>query len=161
MDAPEPPCRPAYRLERDPFGRLAMVRDGRCIVPITPVRAFPITASGEGIALLDAQGGELAWIERLDDLADDPRHLIAEELASREFVPEIRRIRRVSAHTTPSVWQVETDRGPAQFTLRAEEDIRRLSTDTLLITDSHGVQYLIRKVTALDKASRRFLDHFL
>ncbi len=157
----ETPNPPGYRLERDPFGRLALLRGGQRIAPVVPVRSFPIAAPDEGIALLDSQGREAAWIERLEDLPADLRALITEELASREFVPRIQRIRRVSTHATPSVWQVDTDRGPTQLTLRAEEDIRRLSADTLLIADSHGVQFLIRNVSALDKASRRFLDHFL
>ncbi|HUH39588.1 MAG TPA: DUF1854 domain-containing protein [Castellaniella sp.] len=152
---------PDFRLERDPFGRLALIRDGQRISPIIPVRAFPIGAPDECIALVDPQGREAAWIEHLSALPDDLRVLINDELASREFVPQIQRIRRVSTYATPSVWQIDTDRGPAQLTLKAEEDIRRLSSDTLLIADSHGVQFLVRDITSLDKTSRRLLDHFL
>ncbi|MER1966721.1 DUF1854 domain-containing protein [Castellaniella sp. GW247-6E4] len=158
---PETRDHPGYRLERDPFGRLALVRNGQRIAPVVPVRSFPIAAPDEGIALIDPQGREAAWIERLEDLPADLRALIADALASREFVPKIQRIRRVSTYATPSIWQVDTDRGPTQLTLRAEEDIRRLSAERLLIADSHGTQFLIRDVSALDKTSRRFLDHFL
>ena len=35
---------------------------------MVPVRAFPIAAPAQGLSLLSAQGRELAWIERLDDL---------------------------------------------------------------------------------------------
>lgn len=152
---------PGFRLSRDPFGRLAFERNGQRICPVVPVRGFPIAAPNEGIALMDSQGRELAWIERLEDLPADIRLLIIDELASREFVPRIQRIRRVSTYATPSLWLVDTDRGPTQLTLKAEEDIRRLSPASLLITDSHGVQFLIPDTAVLDKASRRTLDHFL
>ena len=56
---------------------------------------------------------------------------------------------------------MDTDRGPTRLTLKAEEDIRRLSAGSLLITAAHGVQFLVRDMAALDKASRRILDHFL
>jgi hypothetical protein len=148
-------------LSRDPFGRLLLTRPGTAGIVVQPVRAFPISQPGQSIALVSAQGNELAWIEHLDDLPTEARRLINEELAQREFTPEILRIRRASGWVTPSHWDVDTDRGATRLTLKAEEDIRRLSGTTLLISDAHGVNYLIRDLTALDKASRRILDHFL
>jgi hypothetical protein len=56
---------------------------------------------------------------------------------------------------------VETDRGETRFVLKGEEDIRRISHSTLLIADNHGIEFLIRDIQALDKASRKFLDRFL
>lgn len=76
-------------------------------------------------------------------------------------MPEIRRIVSVSTFATPSSWQVETDRGNATFVLRGEEDIRRLAGHTLLITDMHGIFFLIRDALALDRHSRKLLDRFL
>ena len=150
------------QLIRDPHGRLQLTTaDGVVHEGVVPVRAFPIAAPAEGIALVGTDGHELAWIDRLDDLPDATRTLIEEELASREFVPEIRRLRHVSTFAIPSTWDVETDRGEARFILKGEEDIRRLGTATLLIGDSHGVQYLIRDLSSLDKTSRRLLDRFM
>ena len=54
------------------------------------------------------------------------RGLLEEELALRDFVPEITRIHSVSSFGTPSTWEVETDRGATSFVLKGEEDIRRL-----------------------------------
>jgi hypothetical protein len=155
------PGRPDWSLARDAFGRLMLARPGQPDAPVTPVRGFPITAPDEDIALIGAQGLELAWIERLDALPIETRRLLDEELSQREFRPEILRIRHASTWATPSHWDVDTDRGPARLTLKAEEDIRRLPASSLLITDAHGVQFLVRDTAALDKASRRILDHFL
>ena len=148
-------------LARDPFGRLVLRRDGERHVGVVPVRAFPIGAPDEGIALMSVDGQELAWIPRLERLAPAARALVQDELGSREFMPEIRAIRAVSAYATPSVWTVDTDRGETTLTLKGEEDIRRLARGMLLIADLQGIHYLIRDVAALDRRSRRILDRFL
>lgn len=149
------------RLSRDAFGRLQLSRGDALVTGLIPVRSFPITAAQEGISLVDAEGREHLWVERLDALPDEMRAVIEEELASREFIPEIHRIRSVSSFATPSRWQVSTDRGDTVLLLKAEEDIRRLSATTLLIADGHGIQFLLRNLSALDKSSRKLLDHFL
>ena len=153
---------PDFQLIRNAFGRLVLTtRDGEVHEGVVPVRAFPIAAPVEGIALVSVDGHELAWIDSLTDLPVDARTLVEEELASREFVPEILRLIHVSAFATPSTWQVATDRGEATLVLKGEEDIRRVSPSTLLIADSHGIQFLIRDLYALDAHSRRLLDRFL
>ena len=56
---------------------------------------------------------------------------------------------------------LQTDRGPTQLTLKAEEDIRRLAGGRLLITDRHGLQFMVDDQAALDPRSRRILERFL
>ncbi len=128
---------------------------------VVPVRAFPIGAPDEGISLTGSDGHELAWIENLADLPEAVRILLREELAIREFTPEISRISHVSSYATPSTWQVTTDRGDAELLLKAEDHIRRLSHASLLITDAHGVSFLLRDIEKLDAHSRKLLDRFL
>jgi hypothetical protein len=153
----------SFRLERNSFGRLVFSSPDETEVHegVLPVRAFPIAAPDTGIALVSTDGRELVWIDRLTDLPVAVRTLIEEELTSREFLPEIRRIVHVSTFASPSTWQVETDRGAAVLVLKGEEDIRRITQFTLLIADMHGVQYLVRDIQGLDKESRKFLDRFL
>ncbi len=151
-----------FQLSRNAAGKLVFTgSDGEAHEGVVPVRAFPIAAPQDGIALVSQDGHELAWIDRLDDLPQGIKTVIEEELASREFMPEIRRLRQVSSFATPSTWEVETDRGEASFVLKGEEDIRRLAGGTLLIADSHGIQFLIRDLQALDRHSRKLLDRFL
>jgi hypothetical protein len=151
-----------FKLSRNNLGRLVLITaDGDVHEEVVPVRAFPITAPAECIALVNRDGRELAWIERLNELPEEQRSQLEAELASREFMPEIRRIHKVSTFATPSSWQVETDRGDATLLLKGEEDIRRLPGGMLLIADSHGVQFLIRDLALLDRDSRRLLDRFL
>lgn len=153
---------PDYRLDRNAFGRLVLTTAaGERHEGVTPVRAFPIDAPDEGISLVSAEGHELAWIERLQELPDAAQKLVSEELARREFMPVIARLAAVSTFATPSTWSVETDRGTTAFILRGEEDIRRIDQGKLLITDSHGIQYLIPDLYTLDAHSRKLLDRFL
>lgn len=149
-------------LLRDAFGRLVLRgEDGAVHEGVVPVRAFPIGAPGEGLSLLSAEGHELAWVERLDQLAPAQRALIDDALAEREFVPVIQRLQGVSSFSTPSTWTVDTDRGATRFVLRGEEDIRRIGRTKLLIADSQGLQFLVRDLGALDRHSRRLLERFL
>ncbi|QAU33011.1 DUF1854 domain-containing protein [Janthinobacterium sp. 17J80-10] len=151
----------SFELVRNPFGRLVLTSGGVTHEGVTPVRAFPIQAPDNGIALVNADGAEVAWIERLADLPQAARALIEEELGGREFMPEIARIESVSSFATPCTWTVATDRGPTSFVLRGEEDIRRIGGNALLISDSHGIHFLVRDLPALDRHSRKILDRFL
>ena len=153
---------PDFRLRRLVSGHLQLTdAHGQTHEGITPVRAFPLAAPDEGISLVGSEGHELVWIERLADVPAEARALLQEELALRDFVPEIRQLRSVSSFGTPSLWTVETDRGPTTFVLKGEEDIRRLKGSALLIASSDGVQYAIADMTALDRPSRRLLERFL
>jgi hypothetical protein len=77
-------------------------------------------------------------------------------------VPHIQRLVSVSSFSTPSTWQIETDRGPTQFVLKGEEDIRRLEgRRKLMIASEEGIHFLVPDVHALDKASRKLLERFL
>ncbi len=152
----------AFQLHRDSFGHLTWITaDGGIHPDVSAARAFPITAPRESIAIIGRDGHELAWIPQLDELPAETRLLVEEELQTREFMPEIRRVSAVSGYATPCTWQVETDRGATSFILNTEEDIRRLAAPALLIVDSRGIQFLIRDRNSLDDTSRRILDRFL
>jgi len=157
MTAPQ-----SFTLQRNSFGRLVLTdAEGIAHENVIPVRAFPVTSPDQGLSLVSSDGHELAWIDTLDQLDAATRTLVEQELASREFMPEIQRIISVSTFATPSDWTVQTSRGTTTFTLKGEEDIRRLAAPALLIADSHGIQFLIRDQKALDKHSRKILDRFL
>jgi hypothetical protein len=151
-----------FTLSRNRFGHLTLTTaDGRVHEDVAPIRAFPIQVPDESIGLVCADGREVAWIDRLADLAAPVRQLVEDELASHEFMPEILRIVQVASFATPCTWDVETDRGATDFVLRTEEDIRRIGRNMLLLADNHGIHFLIRDISALDKHSRKILDRFL
>jgi hypothetical protein len=162
MTTPSISTIPAFQLERHASGQLLLVAaNGEQHLGVVPVRAFPIAAPDEGISLISSEGHELVWLERLSELPLPQRSLLEEELALRDFVPEITRLISVSSFGTPSTWAVETDRGDTSFVLKGEEDIRRLSRQSLLIAAGHGVHFSVKDMGALDRASRRLLERFL
>jgi hypothetical protein len=153
---------PVFLLSRNALGRLVYTdAAGSIHTGVVPVRAFPLAAPDEGLSLISADGHELAWFDRIDELGPAQRQLIEAELAAREFMPVITRLVSVSTFSTPSTWEVETDRGVTTLVLKVEEDIRRLSGAALLIGSAHGVQFLVRDMLALDRGSRRLLERFL
>jgi hypothetical protein len=150
-----------HKLERDALGRLVLIDAvGTRHVGVYPVRAFPITAPGAGISIMDQSGKELCWFDGITTIPDGELTLLEEGLAAREFMPVIEKITKVSTFATPSIWDIETDRGPTRIRLKGEEDIRRIAGNTLLIADSNGLQFLIKDSTQLDKVSKKLLDRF-
>ena len=152
----------AFDLQRDAFGRWTLVlADGTRHTPVTAIRAYPVTDPEGGVALMDAEGHELLWIDALAQLAPAVRSQVLQALTEREFLPVIEKLEGVSSFATPSTWSVVTNRGTTQFLLKGEEDIRRLTGTVLLINDADGVQYMIRDLADMDKHSRKLLDRFL
>jgi hypothetical protein len=150
-----------FKLSRNSFGHLSLINDLGTYIDVVPVRAFPISGPQQSIAIVDREGHELVWIDSLDQVSEENQFLINEELAAREFIPVLTKINDVSTFATPSTWQVETNRGATQFILRGEDDIRRINKTMFLVSDNHGVQYLIQDIQSLDKHSKRLLDRFL
>ena len=150
-----------FQLHHDAWGRLVLTQHGIEHVGVEPVRAFPLSAAAAGLAICDAEGREILWIDRLDDLPHPVRRLLEDHLARREFVPILRRIVHVSSPVMPAEWDVETDRGRTRFVVNSEDDVHRLDDRRALIADSHGVRYLIADTRALDSASRRVLERYL
>ena len=150
-----------HTLERDGLGRLVLIdANGVKHIGVYPVRAFPITAPNAGVSIMDQSGKELCWFDGSTAISAGELALIQEELIAREFMPVIEKITRVSTFATPSIWDIETDRGPTRIRLKGEEDIRRIAGNILLIADSNGLQFLIKDSTQLDKVSKKLLDRF-
>jgi len=150
------------KLQRDDSGHWVWTdAAGHAHPQVTVVRAYPVTAPELGVGVMDSEGHELFWFDRLGDVTPVLRESLEAALREREFLPEIEQLKAVSSFATPSTWTVQTDRGETRFVLKGEEDIRRLTGSVLLINDADGVQYLIRDVSRLDRASRRLLDRFM
>jgi hypothetical protein len=150
-----------HQLERDALGNLIFTdAKGDRHIGVYPVRAFPITAPAAGIGIMNQSGKEVCWFSDVALIPEAELILIEEELAAREFMPVIEKITQVSTFATPSIWDIETDRGPTRIRLKGEEDIRRIAGNTLLIADSNGLQFIIKDSTQLDKISKKLLDRF-
>ncbi|MES2898312.1 MAG: DUF1854 domain-containing protein [Pseudomonadota bacterium] len=151
-----------FQLSRNSFGKLVLTdAEGLVHEGVSPVRAFPIQAPDQGISMVLGDGKEVGWIDDVAALPEDIRQLVQEELEGREFMPEIVHVKDVSSYATPCTWYVQTDRGDTEFTLKGEEDIRRIGAASLLVADNHGINFLIRDMYTIDKHTRKILDRFL
>ena len=151
----------AFELTLDPGGHWQLQLNNDLHHAVVVVRAFPIGAPDEAVSILSVEGHELLWLPHPLQLPPTQKDAVLAALQAREFMPEIQRVDAVSSFTTPSTWSVQTHRGFTQFVLRGEEDIRRISSKTLIVADEHGVQFLIRDLPALDRHTRKLLDRFL
>lgn len=153
---------PQFTLSHDAFGRLVLIdADGVRHANVAPVRAFPTSDPQRWISLVTVEGAELVCVPALDELPNTTREILIAELDRREFTPRITRIVSISSLTEPTRWTVETDRGPTQFVLESDSDVRRLSRNRAFIFDSHGTRYQVEDVRKLDARSRRYLERYL
>jgi hypothetical protein len=66
-----------FLLARNQAGRLLLtLEDGRVYEGVVPVRAFPLQAPEQCVALMSLEGKEVAWVDELSALPQDTRDLI-------------------------------------------------------------------------------------
>ena len=147
-------------LELDDEGTLWAVPPGSERIAVSARRAFPLTNPDAYVSLVDTHHYERACFVTLSVLADGPREVLQRALAQGDFIPEITGIRSVILEATQSRWQVDTDRGPTEFIVDQEDHVRPLQDGRHLISDSHGMRYLVPVPSALDVASRKLLSRF-
>ena len=150
-----------FSLFTDAKGVWRLAHLGAEHVGVIAVRAFPIHAPNEGVSILSQEGKELLWIDRLDALPAELRQDVESCIQNREFMPEILKLDSVNSFVTPCRWRIQTHKGATELLLKGEEDIRRLNSNTLIVSDAYGVQYLIKNLAAMDRHSRKLLDRFL
>jgi hypothetical protein len=99
------------------------------------LRAFPVTAAQGPVAIVAADGTELAWIDSLEQAGGVLRTVLEQELAQREFLPVIEQILAVTGGE-PTEWSVVTDRGPRRFKVAHGDDVARLPAGSAVVTGS-------------------------
>jgi hypothetical protein len=77
-----------FDLQRDAFGCWVLVlADGTLHSPVTAVRAYPVSAPDQSVALMDADGHEMHWVPDLSALTPALQATLREALDEREFLP--------------------------------------------------------------------------
>lgn len=151
-----------WQLRESTHGKLALFKGDTLVAdPVMPVLAFPFSAPEESISIVDEYSREMAWLDRMDQLDGPSQVVLKDYLAVREYRPVVLRITSVSTYSTPSVWTLETDKGPCKFELSADESIRRLDGSRLVLTHANGMQFIIEDLLALDARSRQILARFM
>lgn len=152
----------ALRIWHDEDGHLCMKIEGRgCYKGVQPVRMFPLTARDRMISIMDKDGNEIGVIRELRELDARSRKELEDELAERYFIPRILRIYSIATEFGVTKWDVETDHGRRQFTVRERSEVRLLTGCRVLIRDADGNPYEIPDYTTLDPRSRALLEEQL
>jgi ABC-type multidrug transport system ATPase subunit len=129
-------------------------------IAVSARRAFPLTDPDSYVSLLDQASLERACFASLGALPQAKRELLQRALAKADFLPEVRHIRAITQEGTSSRWQVDTDRGLTEFLVDQEDHVRPLDDGRHLVSDAHGMRYLVPVPSALDAVSRKLLSRF-
>lgn len=127
---------------------------------VTARRCFPLTEPERHVSLVDARGHERACIEEVAALEPASRAALTSALAAYELLPRVEQIEALREQATQSTWSVRTERGPRRFVVEQEDHIRRLPDGRHLITDSHGMRYVLPPLEQLDARSRKLFLPF-
>lgn len=134
---------------------------GRIYSNVNVIPLFPVTSPHEGISILSEDQDELLCIGSISELPAEYRDLLQSELSLREFVPVIQRVLSVSGKTEPCEWVVDTNHGRTTFVLKSEEDVHRISAQTVNILDANGMRYRVENLNALDRKSKAFIEWYV
>ena len=147
------------RVFRAPKNTVRMtVRDERSYIRVRPVNASPMAHSDQYVSLLDIKNEEVAFIRDMNDLDEDSRKVIEEELAHRYLRATIERVNSIQMEYGVTYWDVMTDRGKREFVIRGHENTHWASDTRLLLTDVDGNRFEVIDYTQLDAQSVRLIE---
>ena len=107
-------------------------------------RVFPLSDGERWISLRVHGGAEIGVVRRPEQLPEEQRRLLAEELERRYFAPRILTIESLVEKFGESHWRVVTSAGPCRFRVRSDHtQIREIAGGVLLISDVDGNRYLL------------------
>jgi hypothetical protein len=156
LSAGDPPL--GGGLQQAPHGRLRFVAaDGTTHDNVDVVRGFPVSAPEGPVAIVAADGRELAWVECLEAAAEPLRSALRRELAARAFLPVIERIESIT-DGEPADWSVVTDRGRRRFRVAHGDDVVRLPDGSAVVNDTDGLRYRIPAIARLTPRERHLVE---
>ncbi len=121
------------------------------------VRCFPFSAPDRWISFRDKTGAELGLLPTLNGLNPRARILIEAYLKARYHIPNIQSLRNIeSSKQGGSIWHVNTEEGPASFTVRGDQSLNLNAFPEVVFTDAiTRTRYKIPDFTKLDRASQK------
>ncbi|RKY04802.1 DUF1854 domain-containing protein [Candidatus Poribacteria bacterium] len=146
------------KLYRNRFGELVLEYEGERFEDVIPLKAFPLSAPENYIALIDSEDNEIGIIEDLNSLPEESRRVLREELEERYMVPKILKVLEVEEVFGMPVWRVVTDKGERTIELMSRSDAKLLPSGKVIIRDIDGNRYEIPNYWDLDPRSRSLLD---
>ena len=151
------------RLFRKPSWVLRLtIEDDRSYLKVKVVRAAPLSYPDRYISFLDAKDEEICMVDDLEQLDQQIRSLIDEELDRRYLTATILQVDAVRNEYGTSYWDVETDRGQREFVVQnVSENAQWLGDHRLLIIDVDGNRFEIPRLDELDKKSLGWVEQVI
>ncbi len=152
------------KFERTEGGFINLTFDGVTYERVKVVRLFPFTDANKYISIRqnDEKAREIGIIEDLDELEEETREMLEEQLRLNYFTPVIEKIYNIKDEYGYAYFHVKTDKGECKFAINmASNAVTKLSDSRLIITDLDENRFEIRDVNALTQKERRKLDLFL
>ena len=152
------------KFERTEGGFINLTFDGVTYERVKVVRLFPFTDANKYISIRqnDEKTREIGIIEDLDELEEETREMLEEQLRLNYFTPVIEKIYNIKDEYGYAYFHVKTDKGECKFAINmASNAVTKLSDSRLIITDLDENRFEIRDVNALTQKERRKLDLFL
>ena len=146
------------RFSRSERGSLILMLDGEEYTDIKIRRAFPLEESDRYIGVFAAEDQELGTIEDPQQLDDQSRQALRDELDKIYFQPQILAFNSLDEEFGVLRGQIETTSGPRQLEIRGyRTNVRMLSGGRAVIEDVDGNRYLIANWRALPRRTREIL----
>lgn len=125
-------------------------------------RAFPFEDKFNYISVNDKDGKEIALIKSLDDINEEQRRYITDELNRKYYSPVIKKIISMKERFGFSYWKVLTDTGERTFTIQdTYRNIHKIDTSHIFLTDVDGNRYDIPDIEALDRKSYKKIELYM
>lgn len=146
------------RFSRSKRGSLILHLDDEEYTGLKIRRAFPLEESDRYIGVFAAEDRELGLIEDPQQLDDQSRQVLLDELDKVYFQPQVLAFNRLDEEFGVLRGQVETTSGPRQIEIRSyRTNVRMLSGNRAVIEDVDGNRYLIANWRALPQKTREIL----
>ncbi len=125
-------------------------------------RIFPLSNPDVYLSILDGAGKEMGVLRTVNGLDSKTASVFSEELDRRYFTPRVDRIDSLKQEAGMWRFNVQTQRGPAEFYVRNWRDnAHEITPGRWQILSVDGARFEILKADDLDSKSQKLLDQLL
>jgi len=135
---------------------------------VTLRRCFPLSSENTNIAVRGFESSsentyEIGILKNVYDLDEQSLDTVLLELQRHYVVPEILLVNNIREEFGFLYWDVETDRGHKEFTMRDSivNSTRRINSVRWLLIDINQTRYEIRDLTCLSKRCQKLIERYL
>ena len=147
-------------LKRQKNGILVL-KYGERLVEVFLKQCFPWTYPGEYLSLRDKDDNEVCLIEKLEDINEEARVLIEEEIRFSQFVLNITSIEKIEEDVELRRYLVHTEQGIRVFQTKLEDWPEVKMDGVILIEDLAGDLFKINDWRKLDSKSQKELSPYV